>query len=195
MSGQRLEAEFIVSAFSERDFPRPDIPEIVLAGRSNVGKSSLINRLTGQQGLARTSSTPGKTQSINFYRVNRTLYLVDLPGFGYAKVSKSAARHWRNLVEQYFRERPAIALVLQLVDSRIPPTRLDMELSEWLAHLGIARMVVATKADKLSGNERARLMRSLSEAFGRGPVIISSAVTGIGCREIWNRVADATRSN
>jgi GTP-binding protein len=194
MFGHRLDAEFIVSAFSERDFPRPDIPEIVIAGRSNVGKSSLINRLTGQQGLARTSSTPGKTQSINFYRVSRTLYLVDLPGFGYAKVSKSAARHWRHLVEQYFRERPAIALVLQLVDSRIPPTRLDMELSDWLDHLGIEHTVVATKADKLSGNERARLVRSLSEAFGTGPVIISSAVTGIGCREIWNRVAEATRS-
>jgi GTP-binding protein len=190
MSGHHLEAEFIVSAFFERDFPRPDIPEVVLAG-----KSSLINRLTGQQGLARTSSTPGKTQSINFYRVNRALYFVDLPGFGYAKVSKSATRQWRHLVEQYFRERPAIALVLQLVDSRIPPTPLDLELGDWLDQLGIARTVVATKADKLSGNERVRLLRVLSETFGRAPVIISSAVTGIGCREIWNRVAEAIRSN
>jgi GTP-binding protein len=195
MSGRRLEAEFVVSAVTQRDFPREGIAEVVLAGRSNVGKSSLINRLAGQRSLARTSATPGKTQSINFYRLNRSFFFVDLPGFGYAKVGKTASRQWRQLVEQYFRERPAIALVLQLVDARMPPTPLDVELADWLDHLEIPRMVVATKADKLSGNQRTVQARVLSDAFGGGPVIMSSAVTGMGCNEIWNRVTEATRSN
>ena len=187
-----IEAEFVASAFSPRDFPPAGIPEIVFAGRSNVGKSSLINRLVEKRNLARTSSTPGKTQSINFYRVKRSLHFVDLPGYGYAKVPKSVGRHWKQLVEAYFRSRPGIALVLHLVDARIRQTSQDQELAEWLCHLGFPTMVVATKADKLSGNERSSQLRALSNSFGV-PVLLSSAVTGMGCEEIWRRVADATR--
>jgi len=188
-----IEAEFVASAFSPRDFPPAGLSEIVFAGRSNVGKSSLINRLVEKRNLARTSSTPGKTQSINFYRVNRSLHFVDLPGYGYAKVPKSVGRHWKKLVEAYFRSRPGIVLVLHLVDARLRLTPLDQELAQWLCHLGFPTMVVATKADKLSGNERSSQLRALSSSFEGVPVFLSSAVTGIGCKEIWKRVADTTQ--
>ena len=185
------QAEFVISAVSERDFPREGIPEIVFAGRSNVGKSSLINRLAGTAKLARTSSTPGKTQSINFYRINGEFYFVDLPGFGYAKAAKSAVRQWKNLVERYFESRSTIALVLQLVDSRMPPTSLDIGLSEWLGEMQLPRMIVATKTDKLSNNQRGALTRNMSNSLGGQPVVVSSAETGAGCRDIWKRVLQA----
>ncbi len=186
--------EFVVSAFSKRDFPRAELPEIVLAGRSNVGKSSLINRLTGVKGLARTSATPGKTRSINFYRCNGSFFLVDLPGFGFAH-GKDGSREWKKLVEQYFNNRPSVALVIHLVDARMPPTDLDVQFADWLAHLGVPRLITATKADKLSGNQRAVELRSIREVFPEMPVIFSSAVTGIGCKEIWNRVVETTQNH
>ncbi len=188
-----IHSEFVISAFSERDFPREGIPEVVLAGRSNVGKSSLINRLAGNRSLARISSTPGKTQSINFYRFEKDFFLVDLPGFGYAKAGRVASRKWKRLSEQYFRDRPAILLVIQLVDARIPPTALDLELAEWLDHLNIPRLIVATKSDKLSGNQKAAQSQAISSTFGGGPVILSSAVTGVGCTEVWKRVTETVR--
>ncbi len=188
---KQTHAELVAGAGSPRDFPRPDLPEIVLAGRSNVGKSSLINRLAGRKNLARTSSTPGKTRTINFYRLSPSFLLVDLPGFGYAKAAKSESRQWKNLVEQYFRERSVIALVIHLVDARHAPTPLDVELQDWLDHLEISRMIVATKADKLSGNARSARMRELSSAFAGMPVVFCSAVTGMGCKEIWNRAMNA----
>ena len=186
--------EFVVSAFSQRDFPRVAMPEVVVAGRSNVGKSSLINRLVGVKGLARTSSTPGKTRSVNFYRCGGSFFLVDLPGFGFAK-GKSATREWKQLVERYFERGSAVALVIHLVDARMPPTALDIQFAEWLEHLKIPRLVAATKADKLSGNQRAAAGRAISEVFPEVPVVFSSAVTGIGCKEIWNRVVEATQEH
>jgi GTP-binding protein len=188
------QAEFVVSAVSPQDFPRDGIPEVVLAGRSNVGKSSLINRLVGQRKLARTSATPGKTQSINFYRLNGSFFFVDLPGYGYAKASKESSRKWRRLVEQYFQNRRTIVMVIQLVDSRIPPTHLDLELAEWLDALHLPRMIVATKVDKLSGNEKTVQLRTLSSAFSGAPVTPASALTGTGCKEIWKRVEETTSS-
>jgi len=188
-----MKAEFSACAVTERDFPREGIPEIVLAGRSNVGKSSLINRLAGRKGLARTSTTPGKTQSLNFYEFGGAFYLVDLPGFGYAKAGKSVSRRWSRLIDQYFRVRSAIRLVIHLVDSRMEPTRLDLELERWLYELKLPRLVVATKSDKLSGNEKAVQQRVISAAFHGEPVIMASSVTGIGCNEIWIRVVEATQ--
>jgi GTP-binding protein len=182
-----IQAEFVISAVSTSDFPREGIPEIVFAGRSNVGKSSLMNRLAGNGKLARTSSTPGKTQSINFYRINDAFFFVDLPGFGYAKAGKFAIQQWKKLIENYFENRPTIVLVIQLVDSRMPPTSLDLRLSEWLAKLKIPRMIVATKSDKLSNNQRGAAMRSISNLLGTQSVVMSSAETGIGCKEIWKR--------
>jgi GTP-binding protein len=187
-----VQAEFIISAVSERDFPREGIPEVVFAGRSNVGKSSLINRLANAKNLARTSSTPGKTQSINFYRIDGSFFFVDLPGFGYAKAGKSAVRQWKTLVERYFRNRSVIVLAIQMVDSRMPPTRLDLQLSGWLESLKAPHMIVAAKSDKLSNSQKGAQLRMFAESFGGQPVVMSSAETGIGCKEIWKRVFQAT---
>jgi GTP-binding protein len=187
-----VQAEFVISAVSKRDFPEEGIPEVVFAGRSNVGKSSLINRLAGNQGLARISSTPGKTQSINFYRFDGSLFLVDLPGFGYAKAGKQVIRQWKKLIEQYFRNRSFIVLTIQLVDSRMPPTNLDLQLYEWLESLKIPRMLVATKSDKLSNNRKVAQSRIISDSFGGQAVVMSSAETGAGCKVIWQRVLQAT---
>lgn len=190
-----MQAEFVASAFIVGDFPRETIPEVVLAGRSNVGKSSLVNRLAGQKGLARISSTPGKTRSINFYRFEADFFLVDLPGFGFAKGEKGAAEVWKRLIENYFRDRSTVVLVIQLVDARMPPTKLDLELTEWTDFLEVPRLIVATKADKLSGNQKVVQHRVISSAFGGKPVILASAVTGIGCKEIWKRVSECIQAS
>jgi GTP-binding protein len=187
-----VQAEFVISAVSERDFPLEGIPEVVFAGRSNVGKSSLINRLAGNERLARISSAPGKTQSVNFYRLNGSFFFVDLPGFGYARARKSVIQRWKKLIEQYFQNRSAIVLAIQLVDSRMPPTSLDLRLSEWLERLKIPRMLVATKSDKLSNSQKGAQSRIISDFFGGQPIVMSSAATGTGCREIWKRVLEAT---
>jgi GTP-binding protein len=185
------QADFIISAVSERDFPRAEIPEIVFAGRSNVGKSSLINRLTGKRNLARTSSTPGKTQSINFYRIENAFFFVDLPGYGYAKAGKAAMSQWKRLIERYFNVRDSIVLTVQLVDSRMPPTDMDLQLAEWLDLLGMPRLVVATKSDKLSNNQKVKQLREISESMNNQDVVMSSVETGAGCREIWSRITAA----
>jgi GTP-binding protein len=187
-----IQSEFVISATSERDFPREGIPEVVFAGRSNVGKSSLMNRMAGNKGLARTSSTPGKTQSVNFYRINRDFFFVDLPGFGYAKAGKSAIQQWKDLVEIYFRRRAVIALVIQLVDSRMPPTKMDLQLYEWLESLVLPHMVASTKSDKLSNTQQGLQLRAMSNVFGEQSLVMSSAKTGVGCKEIWKRVLQAT---
>jgi len=166
-----------------------------MAGRSNVGKSSLINRLTGIKNIARTSSTPGKTQLINFFRLQGSFFLVDLPGFGYAKAGKAKRQQWKHLVENYFLNRPSITLVVHLIDARIPPTVLDVELEDWLDHLGVPRIIAATKSDKLSGNARVKQKRAISSSFGRVPVILCSSVTGSGCKEIWSYVIKASRGD
>jgi len=183
-----IQAEFILSAVSERDFPREEFPEIVFAGRSNVGKSSLINRLAEKRKLARTSSMPGRTQSINFYRIDNSYFFVDLPGFGYSKAGKSASAQWKILIERYFRVRRNIALTVQLVDSRMRPTAMDLQLARWLDALGTPRLVVAAKSDKLSNNQKVTQLRVISESLNNQDVVMSSAETGAGCREIWNRI-------
>ncbi|MCL2878597.1 MAG: ribosome biogenesis GTP-binding protein YihA/YsxC [Acidobacteria bacterium] len=186
-----IQADFVISAVSERNFPQEELPEIVFAGRSNVGKSSLINRLVGSRKLARTSSMPGRTQSINFYRINNSFYFVDLPGFGYSKAGKSASAQWKKLIERYFQVRRTIALTVQLVDSRMRPTAMDLQLAEWLDALGTPRLVVAAKSDKLSNNQKVMQLRVISESLKNQNVVMSSAETGAGCREIWNRITAA----
>jgi GTP-binding protein len=186
------QADFVISAVSECDFPKPGISEVVFVGRSNVGKSSLINRLAGKAKLARTSSTPGKTQSINFYRIDNSFFFVDLPGFGYAKAGKAAIHQWKKLIERYFYTRSTIVLIIQLIDSRIPPTGLDLQLAEWMDALNLPRLVVATKSDKLSHNQKMMQLRVISETFGDHSIVMSSAETGIGCKEIWKQVIEAT---
>jgi len=189
-----IQAEFIISAVSERDFPREELPEIVFAGRSNVGKSSLINRLVEKRKLARTSSMPGRTQSINYYRIDNSCFFVDLPGFGYSKAGKSASAQWKKLIERYFQVRRTIALTVQLVDSRMRPTAMDLQLAEWLDALGTPRLVVAAKSDKLSNNQKVTQLKAISESLKNQNVVMSSAETGAGCREIWNRITAAAEA-
>ena len=134
---------------------------------------------------------PGKTQSINFYRLDRACFLVDLPGYGYTAAGRAVGRSWKQLIERYFQGRRRIVLALHLVDARMPPTPLDAGLAEWLDRLGVPRMVVATKSDKLSGNEKKNRQREISLAFAGAPVTLTSAATGDGCREIWKNITEA----
>jgi GTP-binding protein len=158
-----------------------------MAGRSNVGKSSLINCLVGSRRLAPISSAPGKTKTIRFYVVDGTLALVDLPGYGYAKVSRSLRDAWKKLVEKYFATRPALAAALHVVDIRHPGLKNDLLLWDWLAAAGVESLVVATKADKVSRGERARLSAAISDSLhlSEDGLIVFSAVTGEGKDGLW----------
>src|SRR5690606_12455586 len=148
------QTEFVISAVRPNQYPDDGLPEIGLAGRSNVGKSSLINRMIERKNLARTSSQPGKTQQLNYYRINGSLYFVDFPGYGYAKVSKAQRAKWGQLIESYLRGRDQLKLQLLVVDLRHPPTEDDRLMYDWLRHYGIPTCVVATKADKISRSRR-----------------------------------------
>ncbi len=146
-------AEFITSAAKKGQYPAADLPEIAFAGRSNVGKSSLINLLTSQKGLAKVSQNPGKTRTINFFLIDDKWRIVDLPGYGYAKVSKSESESWGKMMEDYLENRETLRLVVQLVDCRHEPTSQDKQMYNYLRYYNLSGLVVATKADKLSKNE------------------------------------------
>lgn len=147
------EAELEAVAVKASQYPADDVAEIAFAGRSNVGKSSLLNLLTNRKSLARVSGSPGKTRTINFYRVNKAFRIVDLPGYGYAKVSKSMSKDWGPMMEEYFQKRQGLKKVIQLVDIRHAPSAQDVQMYEYLRHYGFDGIVVATKADKVSRNE------------------------------------------
>src|SRR3954466_46019 len=155
-----LSAEFVKSAYDRRHWTTDELPEIAFLGRSNVGKSSLINSLLQRKGLARTSNTPGRTQCINFFLINERFYFVDLPGYGYARVSKSMRSDWGRMAEEYLSERETLTLCVQLVDSRHEPTALDKQLNEWLVHYKKSHIIAATKADKLSSNQLRKSLTS-----------------------------------
>lgn len=185
-------AEFAGSAIGPRGFPGDRRPEIAFAGRSNVGKSSLLNRLLGRRGLARVSRTPGRTQTINFYRVNDAFYFVDLPGYGYARVSERVRRAWGAVVEGYLRGREVLRAVVIIVDARHPPTPLDQEMGAWLHAARIPQLVVMTKADKITRGAWRRSREIAAAALGiRNPneVLLFSAVTGEGEEKLWQRLA------
>src|SRR5829696_5292882 len=146
-------AEFLKSVFQEADWPRDSKPEIAFLGRSNVGKSSLINSLLSVRGLARTSSTPGRTQSLNFFVVNNDFKFVDFPGFGYARVPREIKSSWGEMATSYLAKRRQLVLSIHIVDSRHEPTKQDLQLHEWLEESSKPQLVVATKSDKLSNNE------------------------------------------
>lgn len=164
--------------------PQGPLPEVAFIGRSNVGKSSLINRLLQRKSLARTSRTPGKTQEINFYLVNERFHVVDLPGFGYAKVSKTQRAKWQQSIANYLSERVQLKVVFQLMDSRHPPTDLDREVVLLMAQSPADHVVLLTKSDKLSGNERSKATQRVHDALlelgKERPVVLTSANDGRG---------------
>lgn len=192
-----VSAEFVKSAFSEADLPREGLPEIAFLGRSNVGKSSLINALLQRRGLARTSNTPGRTQSLNYFLINERFYFVDLPGYGYARVSKEMRRAWGEFITNYLAKRASLVLSIHIVDSRHEPTQLDAQLHEWLGAFSKPFLTVATKSDKLSHNELgkslARAARTLygDEARGADKIIAFSAETRRGRDQIWRAIYES----
>ncbi|MEM6456852.1 MAG: ribosome biogenesis GTP-binding protein YihA/YsxC, partial [Acidobacteriota bacterium] len=185
-------ADFLRTAMAAAQFPRDGMPEIAFVGRSNVGKSSLMNRLLNRKGLARTSSTPGRTRAVNYFVVNRRLYFVDLPGYGYAKASKADRRRWAALMEDYLDHARDLALFIQLVDSRVGATALDQQAYEFFVH-GLERtpLVVATKIDKVPRSKRHRQLRAVREALALDdpdlPLAVS-AQNGEGVKHLWNRI-------
>lgn len=182
------QSEFIISAVRPEQYPEDGLPEIALAGRSNVGKSSLINRLINRKNLARTSSTPGKTQQLNYYKINQDLYFVDFPGYGYAKVSKEQRFAWGKMMEKYLLGREELKLVMQMVDMRHEPSKDDMMMNEWLRHHGLPLVVVATKMDKIPKTRRAKHIKVIKEALDLRPgdlFVPFSSEEGLGKEELW----------
>ncbi|TMV52945.1 YihA family ribosome biogenesis GTP-binding protein [Paenibacillus mesophilus] len=189
------QAEFIISAVGPDQYPDDGLPEIALAGRSNVGKSSLINKMIQRKNLARTSSQPGKTQTLNFYKINEELYFVDLPGYGYAKVSMAQRQEWGKFIESYLLKRDRLRMVILLVDVRHPPTRDDVSMYDWLGHYGIPICVVATKADKVPRSRWQKHLKQVKETLlvrGTDSVILFSSETGLGKDELWSLITAQT---
>ncbi len=190
-------ANIAITVGNSRQFPRDPRPEVALSGRSNVGKSSLINTLLGRKSLARVSSSPGKTITINYYDIDKKLYLVDLPGYGYAKRSMESKRSWSTLTEDYFVKNPssdAIKLVIQLIDIRTGPTDDDIMMINFLIDNGINFVVVATKTDKLSKTQLANSLAELQNEYFAGTgieIIPFSSVTRTGKDELWRIITDA----
>jgi GTP-binding protein len=198
VADMRYTTQFLLSALSATQFPAPDAPEIAFLGRSNVGKSSLLNELVGEK-AAKVSSTPGRTRAINFFVLldqsgRRKLVFADLPGYGYAKISKSISAGWAEFIDPYLAIRSTLKLCVCLVDSNVPPQNSDGQLFDWLRGAGREFVVVATKIDRLSGNERARNLLALKKGLGLDVVLPVSAKTGYGIGALWARIEEAVIS-
>lgn len=182
------EAKIVISAVSEKQYPKGDQPEIALAGRSNVGKSSFINRMIHRKNLARTSSKPGKTQTLNFYLLNEFFYFVDVPGYGYAQVSKEERAKWGTMMEEYFQNRKQLRAVMLVTDVRHAPTKDDMQMYEYMHHLGIPLIIIGTKVDKIPRSKRDRHIKQSRQHFELGEnthFVPFSAESGEGKDEAW----------
>src|SRR5262245_55130066 len=179
-------AKFAYAANEDGSFPKDQRPEIAFLGRSNVGKSSLINSLLGVKGLARTSSTPGRTQSINFFLINEEFYFVDLPGYGFAKTSKEKRRTWGKLIERYLAERKQLVISILIVDARHEPSPLDLQMKSWLQHYGLPFLVVSTKIDKLTSNEQRKSRQLTEKIFETEDIIPYSSITRDGASQVWD---------
>ncbi len=178
--------EFVTSAVNKKQFPIVQYPEIAFAGKSNVGKSSLINSLLNRKNLVKTSSTPGKTRMINFFSVNEIFFLVDLPGYGFAKVSRSMQVQWKQLVESYLSDRSSLRGVILIIDIRHGPTLQDLQLQEWLQSYRIPVLVVANKIDKLKKSQVAKHLQQIQVKMNLPELPIShSSTKKIGRTEIW----------
>jgi len=191
----RLTAQFLLSAVSAAQFPALGDPEVAFLGRSNVGKSSLLNALVGKA-AAKVSATPGRTRAINFFLVSedrpaKRRIFADLPGYGYAKISKSVSANWPGFIEPYLIDRPTLRLCVCLVDANVPPQERDVQLLDWLRFVERNFIVVATKIDRLSGNQRTRNLAVLKEALAVDEILPVSAKTCHGVKELWSRLENA----
>jgi GTP-binding protein len=194
----KVATHFMTSAAAPRQFPAPTVPEIAFLGRSNVGKSSLINSLVGSK-IAKTSNTPGRTQTINFFDLRRPgkphpeLIFVDLPGYGYARVPKELSTQWSHFIDPYLKSRASLALCVSLVDVSVPPQQLDIQLLAWLRHHNRPCLVIATKADRISSNQLRKSLAGLSEALDvEAPRIIPFSVKSrTGHAALWRAIQSA----
>ena len=194
----RYKTQFLLSALAAAQFPAPDAPEIAFLGRSNVGKSSLLNTLVGEK-AAKVSQTPGRTRAINFFALldgslRQKLVFADLPGYGYAKISKSISAGWPEFIEPYLSIRSTLKLCVCLVDSNVPAQESDRQLIDWLRAAGRELTVVATKIDRLSGNQRTRNLLALRQGLELEELLPVSAKTGYGVKELWARIEAAGAS-
>ncbi|NLB81809.1 MAG: YihA family ribosome biogenesis GTP-binding protein [Clostridiaceae bacterium] len=188
-----MNTKLLISAVAPSQYPKNNLNDIAFVGRSNVGKSSLINKLTARKALARTSSTPGKTATINFYQVNDKVNLVDLPGYGYAKVSKAEKAKWGEIIETYLSLREELVLIIMLVDIRHNPTENDLTMADWIKGNGFTPVVVATKADKISKTQAQDSVLNIKKMLDVEMVIPFSAKSGDGTKEVWAAIDKGIR--
>jgi GTP-binding protein len=195
----RVLARFLMAASDVSHFPAPSLPEVAFLGRSNVGKSSVINSLLGAK-IAKTSSTPGRTRSINFFEVRwpgkpqPEVVFTDLPGYGFAKISREVSARWPEFIEPYLKHRSNLSLCLELVDANVPPQESDRQLAAFLATVGRPFLIVATKSDRLSHNQLQNSLRTLNQEFAGAKVLPYSARTGAGRNELWQEIRTATKA-
>lgn len=183
--------ELLISAVRPAQYPEGDLPEFALAGRSNVGKSSFINKMIGRKSMARISSKPGKTQTLNFYKLEEDLIFVDVPGYGYAKVSKSERAAWGKMIETYFTSRSVLKAVVLIVDLRHPPTADDCMMYDFLKHYNIPCIVVATKADKIpkgKWDKHKKIVKDELQMEKSDPLVVFSSETGLGFDAAWAEI-------
>lgn len=183
--------EMVISAVRPEQYPEDGLPEFALAGRSNVGKSSFINRMIGRKAMARISSKPGKTQTLNFYKIEEQLFFVDVPGYGYAKVSKSERAAWGKMIEKYFTSRELLKAVVLIVDLRHSPTNDDCMMYDFLKHYNIPCIVVATKCDKIpkgKWDKHKKVVRETLQMDREDPLIVFSSEKGIGFEQAWAEI-------
>lgn len=191
-------AEITMSAVNKSQYPTDGIPEIALVGRSNVGKSSTVNTLLNRRNFARTSQTPGKTRTINFYLINKEFFFVDLPGYGYAKIAKSEKEKWGVIMERYLQERDELCAIFLLVDIRHEPTNDDVMMYEWIKHFGYNCVVIATKADKISRGQYQKHMNIIRKKLQMDPnekILPISSLKKTGVEEIWNEIINQYNQN
>jgi len=182
-------SDIVISAVKPEQYPETELPEFALAGRSNVGKSSFINKMLNRKGLARISSKPGKTQTLNFYLINEILHFVDVPGYGYAKVSKSERAAWGKMIETYITTREQLKAVVQIVDLRHPPSKDDVMMYDFLKHYEIPCIIVATKADKIpkgKWQKHLKIVRETLDLDKNDQMVLFSSETGLGKDEAWS---------
>lgn len=186
-------AEILTSAVSPKQYPDANLPEIALAGRSNVGKSSFINKLIKRKALARTSSQPGRTQTLNFYQINDQFRFVDVPGYGYARVSKKDRQAWAEMIDEYLNTRENIVLLILLMDIRNGPTELDINMQAYADELGIPYIIVLTKLDKIKPSQKSKHIKPFMDAFSfpsEDHFFLFSAETGEGSSDVWDVILD-----